>query len=152
MLDVWPQWEQAGTFTSPYYAVRTDKDPASAEAYKTGLVSLDLSTDRFVTRDFENTAVIIFSTVMNPVRRNEVYGVYTQLSKIDAEQGALLDRIDLDHTYYCINVSGDGRELYLAGTMDDIAVYDSASLKKLGEIRIPGGGDMALSSIRIIDR
>ena len=152
VLDVWPQWEQASMFTTPYYAVRTDLDPSDPAAYKTGLVTLDLVNDRYVTRDFEDTAVVIFSSVMNPVRRNEVYGVYTQLSKIDADKGSLLERINLDHTYYSINVSGDGRELYLAGTMDDIAIYDSASFRKLGEIRIPGGGDMALASIRIINR
>jgi hypothetical protein len=52
-------------------------------AYQTGLATLDLVSGEFTLRDFEDTAAIIFSTVANPVRRHEVYGVYTTLSKID---------------------------------------------------------------------
>ncbi|MEZ5583928.1 MAG: hypothetical protein R3F37_15380 [Candidatus Competibacteraceae bacterium] len=43
----------------------------------------------------------------------------------------MIKRIDLDHTYYAINISSDGKELYLGGTMDDIAIYDSATLEKI---------------------
>lgn len=152
ILDVWPQWEQAGVFSTPYYAVRTDKNPEDPAAYKTGLATLDLKSGAFEVRDFEDTAAVIFSTVMNPQRRNEVYGVYTQLSKIDAQKGELVKRIELDHTYYAINVSSDGKELYVGGTMDDIAIYDTQTLDKLGEIRIPTGGDMGIASMRMIQR
>lgn len=152
VLDVWPQWEQAGVFSTPYYAVRTDMDPADPAAYKTGMLTLDLSNDEFITRDFENTEVIIFSTVINPVRRNEAYGVYTNLSKIDVEKGELLKRIDLDHTYYAINVASDGSELYVGGTMDDIAVYSTETLERIGTIRFESGNDQALASLRMIQR
>jgi hypothetical protein len=67
-------------------------------------------------------------------------------------QGILVNRTELDHTYYAINISGDGREVYVGGTMDDIAVYDSATLEKIDSIKIPGGNDMALASLRIINR
>jgi quinohemoprotein amine dehydrogenase beta subunit len=152
VLDAWPQWEAAGIFSSPYFAVRTDLDPSDGAAYKTGLVTLDLETGEFETKDFEDTAVIIFSTVINPVRLNEAYGVYTTLSKIDREQGELLDRIDLDHTYYAINVASDGSELYVGGTMNDIAVYDTESLEQLGKIEMPDGADQVLASLRLIQR
>ena len=79
VLDAWPQWDATDIFSSPYFVMRTDVDPGAAEAYKTGLVTLDLETGEFETKDFEDTAVIIFSTVVNPVRPNEVYGVYTTL-------------------------------------------------------------------------
>jgi quinohemoprotein amine dehydrogenase beta subunit len=152
VLDAWPQWEAVGIFSSPFFAVRTDIDPNDAAAYKTGLVTLDLETGEFEVKDFENTAVIIFSTVINPVRLNEAYGVYTTLSKIDREQGELLDRIDLDHTYYAINVASDGSELYVGGTMNDIAVYDTESLEQLGKIEMPDGADQVLASLRLIQR
>ncbi|MEZ5932110.1 MAG: quinohemoprotein amine dehydrogenase subunit beta [Alphaproteobacteria bacterium] len=152
VLDVWPQWEVAGTFSTPVYAVRTDLDPNDAAAYKTGLVTLDLATDSFKVTDFEDTAVIIFSSVLNPVRGNEAYGVYTTLSKIDHEQGKLLKRIDLDHTYYTINIASDGSEVYVGGTMNDVTVYDTETLDKIGRIEIPGGADQALASLRVIQR
>jgi quinohemoprotein amine dehydrogenase beta subunit len=152
VLGVWPQWEVIDIYTNPYFAVRTDVDPSDAAAYKTGLLSLDLETGAFETKDFEDTSVIIFSTVVNPERLNEVYGVYTTLSKIDRERGEVLDRIDLDHTYYAINVASDGSELYVGGTMDDIAVYDTETFEQLGQIEMPGGADQALASLRLIQR
>lgn len=152
VLGVWPQWEVTDIYTNPYFAVRTDLDPGDAAAYKTGLLSLNLETGAFETEDFEDTSVIIFSTVVNPVRLNEVYGVYTTLSKIDREQGELLGRIDLDHTYYTVNVASDGSEVYVGGTMDDITVYDAETFEKLGRIEMPGGADQALASLRLIQR
>jgi quinohemoprotein amine dehydrogenase beta subunit len=152
VLGVWPQWDATGIYTNPYFAVRTDIDPNDAAAYKTGLLSLDLETGAFETKDFEDTSVIIFSTVVNPARRHEVYGVYTTLSKIDRERGEVLERIDLDHTYYSVNVASDGSELYVGGTMSDIAVYDTETFEQLGRIEMPGGADQALASLRLIQR
>jgi len=152
ILDVWPQWEQAQVFSTPYFAVRTDKAEDDPAAYVLGMATIDLKTGEFVMDDYENFEVIIFSTIVNPVRRNEVFGTYTQLSKIDIAEDKLLARIDLDHTYYAINISSDGKEVYVGGTMSDIGVYDSVTLKKLSNIRFPGGEDMALSSLRMINR
>ena len=152
VLGLWPQWEVTGIYTNPYFAVRTDLDPEDPAAYKTGLLSLDLESGEFSIIDFEDTEVIIFSTVVDPARPNEVYGVYTTLSKIDREQRAVLERIDLDHTYYAVNVASDGSELYVGGTMDDIAVYDTETLEQLGRIEMPGGADQALASLRLIQR
>jgi quinohemoprotein amine dehydrogenase beta subunit len=152
VLDVWPQFEQAGVFSTPYYAVRTDRAADDPSAYRTGLLTLDLETGDFEIEDFEDTANVIFSSVVNPVRRNEVYMVYTTLAKVDRTTHQLIQRIDLDHTYYSVNVSGDGTEIYVAGTMDDIAVYRTDTLERVGTIRIPSGNDMALASIRVINR
>jgi quinohemoprotein amine dehydrogenase beta subunit len=152
VLGVWPQWEQTGVYSNPYFVVRTDMDPEDPAAYKTGLFALDLNDHSFRYTDFENTEVVIFSSVIDPTNPDLAFAVYTQLSKIDLAEGRLLDRVDLDHTYYAVNISGDGRELYVGGTMDDIGVYDAETLEKLDSIRLPGGNDMALSSLRIIQR
>lgn len=151
VLDVWPQWEQADVFSTPYFAIRTDKAEDDPAAYQMGMLTLDLESDEFVMDEYENFEVIIFSTVVNPVRTNEVYGVYTQLSKIDIETDELVERIDLPHTYYAVNVSSDGSELYVGGTMNDIAVYDTETLEHIDSIELPGG-NMALSSLRMIQR
>ena len=36
--------------------------------------------------------------------------------------------------------------------MDDIAVYDSQTLKRIGEIRMPGGADQSITWVRVIHR
>lgn len=156
VLDVWPQYEQTGIFTTLYYATRTDKPANDPAAYKTGLITLNLKTGKFSYQDFENTSVVIFSAVVSPKDHNDVYAVYTTLSKIRLNaspgEGKLVDRIDLPHTFYAINISSDGKYVYLGGTMNDVAVYDTATMKQVADIHLPGGGDQALSSLRIIHR
>ena len=106
----------------------------------------------FRLKDIVNLDVFYFSTVVNPVRRNEAYGVYLTLAKMDVEAGKRLQSVDLDHAYYDVNVSGDGSEIYIGCTMGDIAVYSSETLEKLGSIALPGAADMALSNLRVVDR
>lgn len=148
-LAVWPQWEASNVFATPYYVPRTDKKEGEPGALRAGIWTLDLATDKVAFKDFEDASVVLFSTVINPVRRNEAYTVYTQLTKTDMNTGKM-QRVDLNHTYYDVNVSSDGKELYIGGTQGEIAVYDSANLKRLGEIRMPGNADQVLSSLRLV--
>jgi hypothetical protein len=74
--------------------------------------------------------------------------VLTQLKKFDVTAQREVASVDLEHSYYCINFSTDGRELYLAGTFNDIAIYDAETLEKLGNIQLPGG-DMSLATSQI---
>lgn len=152
VFGVWSQYEQAATYVNPYFTLRSDKSMDDPDAWKTGMVVLDLKTGEFKAEDFESTSGIIFSTAMNPVKRDEVYGVYTQLYKIDIAKNETVKKIDLPHTYYAVNVSTDGKELYVGGTMDDIGVYDTETFERIGEIRLPSGNDMGVAWMRIIKR
>ncbi len=150
-LALWPQWDTSNVFAAPYYVQRTDKKPGQAGALRAGIWTLDLATNKTAFKDFEDASVVLFSTTINPVRRNEAYTVYTQLTKTDMNTGKM-KRVDLNHTYYDINVSTDGKELYIGGTQDEIAVYDSKTLTRLGEIRMPNGADQVLSSLRLFNK
>ncbi len=152
ILAIWPQYEQSGVFSTPYYAVRTDLKPDDPEAFRTGMLTLDLATGAMKATDFEPTSVVIFSSVINPAKRDEAFTVYTQLSKVDLGSGKLVKRIDLDHTYYSINISDDGKEVYVGGALGDIAVYSAESLEKLGKIELPGGVNMSTASMRVVKR
>ncbi len=152
LIDMWPQWETSGILVSPYNVMRSDVPPTDPGAARTGLLSLDLASGAFAMEDFENTTKVIFSGVVNPVRRDEVFLVYATLTKLDRRSHKVVKRIDVDHTYYAINISSDGREVYLGGAMDDIGVYSTDSLKRLGIIRLPGGGDQATASLRLVRR
>ena len=150
-LAIWPQWEQTNVFATPYYVAYANKPEGDPSALRAGIWTLDLEKDTVHFKEFENAGVVLFSSVVNPVRRDETYTVYTQLTKVNTKTGKM-DRVDLDHTYYNVNVSSDGKELYIGGTQGDIAVYDSATLKRIGNIRTPGGGDQVLTSLRIFQR
>ena len=146
VLDFWQQHEQAEIFSTPYYAAKSEP-----EDFVVGLTTLDLKTREFQMHDFESIQVIIFSSVINPVKRDEAYLVYTTLAKLDLNKNEIVKRVDLDHTYYTVNVSTDGKELYVGGTMGDIAIYDT-DLNKIGSIEMPGGADMSLAHVRIFQR
>lgn len=150
-LALWPQWEQSNIFATPYYVPHTKKSKSDPSFLRAGIWMLDMENDRVKFKEFENARVVLFSTVVNPIRRDETYTVYTQLTRVNTKTGKM-DRVDLDHTYYNINVSSDGSELYIGGTQGDIAVYDSKTLKPLGKIRTPSGGDQVLTSLRVVRR
>ena len=152
IIDVWSQWEQSGIFSTPYYTARSDMDLSDPAAYWTGMLTLDLATGEFKLREVENTEVFYFSTVVNPVRRNEAYGVYNTVAKLDLDAGKSLGSKELDHSYYDVNVASDGSEIYIGGTMGNIAIYSTETLERIGNIEMPGGADMALASLRIIQR
>ena len=152
ILDVWSQWEQAGIFSTPYYTARSDVSPDDPAAYWTGMLTLDLKTGDFNLVDVENTDTFYFSSVVSPTEPHIAFGVYNVLAKLDMKAGKSLGRGELDHSYYDINISSDGKEVYVGGTMSDISVYDTQTLKKIGQIDMPGGGNMGISSMRVIKR
>lgn len=152
ILDVWPQFEQAAVFSTPYFTSRADLPPTDPSAFKTGVLTLDLASGALEMKDFEDTSAVIFSSVVNPKKRDELFSVYTQLSKIDAAGGALVKRVDLPHTYYSINIAGDGKEVYVGGTACDVGVYSTDTLDRLGQIEIAGCPDQGVASLRMIRR
>ena len=93
----------------------------------------------------------IFSTIISPDRR-WAYGVFDALYKIDLEHWAIVEQAPVAHSYYIVNVSSDGRELYLGGNMCDIAIYDARTLREKSDIKLPGCGDQALVTSRVIER
>jgi len=148
MLAFWPVTEPLDTFATPVYStVGTGKDAVG----KTSLMTLDLKSGELNYQDFENTAALIFSTVVSP-RNHDVFGVYTQLTKIDTHKGALAGRVDLAHTFYTVNLASDGSEVYLGGTMCDVSFYDPDTLKERANLKLPGCPDQSISTLRVVRR
>lgn len=148
-LSVSPQFEQANEFASPYFVDYTDENGNTE--IRTGVWSLDLVKDKVRFSEFKAPVVMPFSTVINPVKRNEAFTAYTQLTKTDMDTGEMVKRIDLDRTFYTVNFSTDGKELYVGGTVNEIAIFDPETLESRGKIVI-SEGDQVLSSLRMIRR
>ena len=150
VLAFWPVGTQNDEFLLMYTAAKfTDESREEIADFVWGYSSVDLETGETEIKDFASLEVLMFSAVRNPHAENELYGVYTQLSKHDVETGELVKRVDLPHTYYVINISSDGKEVYVGGTNDDIGVYSTETLEKIGEMRIPSGGDMGVATLQI---
>jgi len=151
VLAFWPIGTQADEFLLLYSAAKfTDETQSELADFVWGYQSVDLSTGETEIADFASFEVIMFSAVRDPNDTSLLYGVYTQLSKHDLETKELIKRVDLPHTYYCINISLDGKEIYVGGTNDDIGIYDAESLERTGEILLPSGGDMAAGTMHVI--
>ena len=151
VLAFWPVGTQNDEFLLMYTAaVFTDDKMEELADFVWGFSSVDLESGDTTIQDFASIEVLMFSAVRNHHAPNLLYGVYTQLSKHDVEKRELIKRVDLPHTYYVINISSDGKELYVGGTNDDIGVYDAETLERIGEMRIPSGGDMGTATVQIV--
>ena len=151
VLAFWPVGRQNEEFLLMYTAaVFTGEDREEVQDYVWGFSSVDLETGETQIRDFASLEVLMFSGVRDPNADNLLYGVYTQLSKHDVDTKTLIKRVDLPHTYYVINISTDGKEIYVGGTNDDIGVYDAGTLERIGEMRIPSGGDMGTATVQVV--
>lgn len=152
-LTVWPIGAINNEMVRMYSAAQfkdASQDMETAE-WVWGFERVDLETGESEARVFGPLEVVLFSGMARPSDPNQFYGVLTQLKRFDVSQRKELGSVDLDHSYYCINFSTDGSEIYLAGTFNDIAVYDADTLEKLGNIELPGG-DMSLANTRVFSR
>jgi quinohemoprotein amine dehydrogenase beta subunit len=146
LLSLWPVTEPSGVFTSSLYS----EDHVDGNAVmKTALMSLDLASGALDFHDFEPLVTPIGSTVLSPDRKT-AYGVYSTLSRIDVVTHTLTKRVPLDHTFYAINLSSDGKEVYVGGAMCDVGIYDAATLEKKTILKLPDCADQAVASLRVI--
>ena len=153
VLSVWPLGQQSGELIRMYTAQRFADETQNPETAKImwGYERIDLATGEATTGDFGPLNVVLFSGMTRPHHPNEMFGALSQLQKFDIQKQALVKSVDLEHSYYCVNFSSDGSKVYLAGTYNDIAIYDAETLEKLGNIQLPGG-DMSLATAQVFPR
>jgi len=153
VLDAWPIQSPSGDFTILYTTARFQDESYNLDTadWIYGFMNIDLKTGETRTQDFGPLTEIYFSGILSPKDPNIVYGVLNRLAKYDASKQELLGAAELDHSYYCIAINHEGSKIYLAGTFNDVAVYDADSLEKLGNIQLPGG-DMAISTSQVFIR
>ena len=149
LLNFWPMQDQTGVFMSLINWGRTDLPPTDPKSAVTGLLTIDLKSGKFDVSPFDVDPQVLFTATLSP-NRKEAFAVYTHLLKIDLVSHKVVARIPLDHSYYVVQPSGDGSEVYLGGTLCDIPVYSTRDLKKLGAITLPGCPSMAGSPLKVV--
>jgi DNA-binding beta-propeller fold protein YncE len=90
-----------------------------------------------------------FSAVVSPDRKY-YYSVLNKVEKRDFATNRLLATADVDKSYYTIQISSDGKKVYLGGGGDSILIYDTATMKLLKHINTPG--DAVLTHFRVQSR
>lgn len=153
MLSLWPvdsrNDEMLLVYTTGRYA---SARKARFERFEWGYSSIDLKTGAAAQIEFASFGGMIFSAVRSPRQPELLFGVYHVLSKYSLRERKLLATARLPHSYYSINVSTDGEEIYVGGTSNDIGVYAAETLAHRATIRIPSGGDMADASLLLLER
>lgn len=152
-LTLWPLGAVNNELVRMYSAARFKDESQDLETadWVWGFERVNLATGETEDAVFGPLEVVLFSGMARPSDPNQFYGVLTQLKKFDVANQKELQSVDLEHSYYCINFSTDGKEIYLAGTFNDIAIYDADNLQKLANIELPGG-DMSLANTRVFSR
>jgi WD40 repeat protein len=93
---------------------------------------------------------IQFSGVISPDRKY-YYTVLNKIEKRDFKTNRVLATAeDLDKSYYTIQVSSDGKKVYLGGGGDTILIYDTDTMKLLKRLDTPG--DAVLTHFRVQHR
>lgn len=93
---------------------------------------------------------IQFSGVVSPDRKH-YYTVLNTIEKRDfATNRVLATAADLDKSYYTIQISSDGKKLYLGGGGDTILIYSTETMKLLKRLDTPG--DAVLTHFRVQKR
>ncbi|WP_323030894.1 quinohemoprotein amine dehydrogenase subunit beta [Brachymonas denitrificans] len=153
VLYIWPQQraQHALNFLITAPKFKDDKKDLDTATYKYGYVNIDLKTGKKEVKDFAEFTEVYFTGAISPKDPNVMYGVLNHLHKYDIRQQKLLQSADLAHTYYTVTPNTSGSKLYLTGTYNTVAVYDADSLKKLRDVKLPGG-DMAASTGQIFKR
>ncbi len=87
-----------------------------------------------------------FSAVVSPDRKY-YYMTMNRVEKRDFATNRLLGTADVDKTYYTIQISSDGKKVYLGGGGDTILIYDTETMKLLKKLDTPG--DAVLTAFRV---
>ncbi|WP_290703042.1 quinohemoprotein amine dehydrogenase subunit beta [Amphritea sp.] len=142
------QGEHVGEYIMPYFTIKWNGDPGDMEQaeFWWGMSRIDIATGEVDERETVPFEFIVFNWITDPNDSNILYGAFNQLSKHDLSQNKTVDVIDLDHTFYSINMDRS-RTIYIGGTSSDISIHNPDTLEKIGSIQLTG--DMSTSDLRI---
>ncbi|MBR9827108.1 MAG: quinohemoprotein amine dehydrogenase subunit beta [Oceanospirillales bacterium] len=143
------QGNQSNEYIMPYSTAKFTDDTMNFETAEWwwGMARVDLETGKVERREIFPFEFIIFNFVSDPRNNDILYGSFNTLSKHDISQQKTLAVKEMPHTYYTINISGDGETLYVGGTSSDISIHDSETLDKIGSIQLTG--DMSTADMRV---
>lgn len=112
-------------------------DPATS-LEQTGLLLLDVNTGNIDFLDIGPPPRISyhFSAVVSPDRK-WAYMVFNNLSVIDLERRKIVDIVDVLESHYAVNISSNGKKVYVAGGGASMSVVDAATRKILKRVILP---------------
>jgi DNA-binding beta-propeller fold protein YncE len=141
MLAVFAQPERSRILSVPYYTT----DPITGRDMF-GMSNLDLETGKLDLVDLGRPPIALYSTVVSPDHKR-AYGVLAQLVSVDLQARKLLKVVDVGHTGYIVNISRNGKKVYVSGASHFIHVYDAETLKLLKTLDLPGDASITFLAL-----
>ena len=143
------QGEQSNEYIVPYVTAKFDSEEWNFETAEWwwGMSRVDLETGEAERMEIVPFQFIVFNFISDPRDPNILYGAFNTLSKHDISKQETIAVKEMPHTYYDLNISADGKTIYVGGTSSDISVHDSETLEKIGSIQL--SGDMSTSDLRV---
>ena len=131
--NILPLWENTleneGVFIANYYTPEY-----------MGLVSIDTKTGEITDTPIEGPPVFAYSVIRSPDKK-KVYAVMDDLTVIDLETHSYEAVLPVQEgTNYAVNVSSDGKKIYVSGGGSTTTVYDSKSLKPIKVLQMESDG------------
>jgi DNA-binding beta-propeller fold protein YncE len=112
-----------------------------------GLLLVDQASGNIQDIVLKGDPAMAYSVVLAPDRR-KAYAVMDDLTVIDLEKKTYVASVPIkEGTCYGINVSSDGRKIYVGGGGSTVTVYDAQTLKPLKVLQMASDG-MDLRRIR----
>jgi hypothetical protein len=101
-----------------------------------GLLTVDMNTGEMVDVPLKGDPVLAYSVVLSPDRK-KAYAVMDDLSVIDMVKKTYGPVAPIQAgTSYAVNISSDGRKVYVGAGGSSVTIYDAATLKPLKELKM----------------
>ena len=131
--NILPLWdytmENGGVFMVNYYTPEL-----------MGLVSIDTHSGEIKDIPLNGPPVFAYSVMLSPDKK-KVYAVMDELTVIDLETRSYEHVIPIPGgTHYAINVSSDGRKIYVSGGGATTTIFDAKSLKLIKVLQMETDG------------
>lgn len=143
VIGVYPMFEKKWNIL-PLWDNTMENDGVFMVNYYTpelmGLVSIDTNSGEIIDTPLEGAPVFAYS-VMLSADKKKVYAVMDELIVIDLETRSYEHIIPISGgTHYAINVSSDGRKIYVSGGGATTTIFDAKSLKPIKVLQMETDG------------